>query len=392
MFSNRFDWDLNLNALSLLLRDKKNRGETVVDLTESNPTRVGLTYDVDGILAALSQSAAMKYAPDPRGLLTARRAIAGYYRERGAPIDTDALFLTASTSEAYSILFKLLGNPGDEVLIPRPGYPLLAYLAGFDSLRACTYPLRYDTADGWSVDLDVLQALITPQTRVIVMVDPNNPTGSYVKQTEWKAIDAICRRHELALIVDEVFCDYGAGGAAGLMPAHLNRFESLTFMLNGFSKLMGLPQVKLAWIVVGGDSGLSAAARLRLETLLDFYLSVATPVQHAAERLMAQRRAVQRQILSRIDANSRFLEERIAPAGNCRVLQREGGWYAVVDILDGVSDEDRVIHLLQHDNTLVHPGFFYDFNREGFVVVSLLPGEDTFRSGVSRLIGRYGHK
>jgi len=392
MFSDRFDWDQGSNTLSLLLGDKQRRGETVVDLTESNPTRVGLAYDDDDILAALSHSGSMEYAPDPRGLSIARQAIANYYRERGALIDTDALFLTAGTSDAYSILFKLLGNPGDEVLIPRPGYPLLSYLARLDSLRACSYPLRYDSAEGWSIDLDVLQALITPQTRAIVLIDPNNPTGSYVKQTEWKAIDVMCRRHDLALIVDEVFYDYGAGGAAGFMPAHPYRFESLTFVLNGFSKLVGLPQLKLAWIVVGGEYGLSSAARSHLETLLDFYLSVATPVQHAAERLLVRRHAIQQQILSRIEANSRFLEERIASTGNCRVLQREGGWYAVVDILDMVSDEVRVIQLLKHDNTLVHPGFFYDFNREGFVVVSLLPGEDIFRSGVSRLIRRYGHK
>ena len=392
MISNRMDWDQGSNTLSLLLGDKQRRGETVVDLTESNPTRVGLAYDVDDILAALSQPGSMEYAPDPRGLSIARQAIAKYYRERGMLVDTDALFLTAGTSDAYSILFKLLGNPGDEVLIPRPGYPLLTYLARLDSLRACFYPLRYDSAVGWSIDLDVLQALITPQTRAIVLIDPNNPTGSYVKQTEWKAIDAMCRRHDLALIVDEVFYDYGAGGAAGFMPAHPHRFESLTFVLNGFSKLIGLPQLKLAWIVVGGEDGLSSAARSHLETLLDFYLSVATPVQHAAERLLVRRHAIQQQILSRIEANSRFLEERIASTGNCHVLQREGGWYAVVDILDMVSDEVRVIQLLKHDNTLVHPGFFYDFNREGFVVVSLLPSEDIFRSGVSRLIRRYGHK
>jgi len=392
MFSDRFDWNQGSNALSFLLGDKKRRGETVVDLTESNPTRVGLAYDVDDILAALSQPGFMEYAPDPRGLSIARQAIAKYYRERGALIDADALFLTAGTSDAYSILFKLLGNPGDEVLIPRPGYPLLSYLARLDSLRACFYPLRYDSVEGWSIDLDVLQALITPQTRAIVLIDPNNPTGSYVKQTEWKTIDAMCRRHDLALIVDEVFFDYGTGGAAGSMSAPQNRFESLTFVLNGFSKLMGLPQVKLAWIAVGGELGLSSAARSHLETLLDFYLSVAATIQHAAGRLLDRRHAIQRQILSRIEANSRFLEERVASTGNCRVLQREGGWYAIVDILDMVSDEARVMHLLKHDNILVHPGFFYDFNREGFVVVSLLPGEDIFRSGVSRLIGRYGHK
>ncbi len=390
MFSDRFDWDQPTNALSLLLRDKKRRRESVFDLTESNPTRVGLTYAADDILAALSQPAAMQYAPEPRGLLTARRAVAGYYRDRGASIDPAALFLTAGTSDAYSILFRLLGNPGDEILIPRPGYPLLAYLARLDSLNACAYPLRYDMTVGWSIDLDVLQALITPRTRAVVVIDPNNPTGSYVKRPEFRQLDAVCRHYGLALIVDEVFCDYAAGGTAGSMPVDRNGFESLTFVLNGFSKLMGLPQVKLGWIVVAGESGLAQAARVRLEILLDFYLSVATPVQHAAGRLLDRRRGIQRQILTRIGANSRFLEARIERTGNCRVLRREGGWYAIVEILDSVADEDRALHLLEHDNTLVHPGFFYDFDREGFVVLSLLPREDAFRGGVSRLIGRYG--
>ncbi|MFZ0610734.1 MAG: pyridoxal phosphate-dependent aminotransferase [Desulfobacterales bacterium] len=390
MFSDRFDWNLPPNPLSRLLDDKKRAGEAVFDLTESNPTRVGLTYPADDILAALSRPAAMTYAPDPRGLLTARRAIGGYYRDRGVSIDADALFLTAGTSDAYAILFKLLGNPGDEVLIPRPGYPLLSYLARFEGLDAGAYPLRYDVIEGWSIDLEVLRALITPRTRAIVLIDPNNPTGSYVKPAEWGALAALGRRHELSLIVDEVFCDFGAGDSAGFLPQDLNRLESLTFVLNGFSKSIGLPQVKLGWIAVAGNSVRSQVARMHLETLLDFYLSVGTPVQHAADALLARRHAIQRQILARIDANSRFLEKQIASTGNCRVLKREGGWYAVVDILDTVSDEERVLQLLADDNTLVHPGFFYDFNREGFVVVSLLPAEDTFCRGVSRLIGRYG--
>lgn len=390
MFSDRFDWNLASNPLSRLICEKKRAGETVFDLTESNPTRVGLTYPVDDILAALSRPASLTYTPDPRGLSTARRAIGNYYHERGVSIDTDALFLTAGTSDAYSMLFKLLGNPGDEVLIPRPGYPLLSYLARFEGLAAGAYPLRYDVIEGWSIDLDVLQALITPRTRAIVLIDPNNPTGSYVKPAEWAALEALGRRQELALIVDEVFCDYGAGDSAGFLPQDLNRLEPLTFVLNGFSKSIGLPQVKLGWIAVAGNPIRSQAARMHLETLLDFYLSVATPVQHAADALLARRHAIQRQILTRIDANSRFLEKRVASTGNCRVLRREGGWYAVVDILDTVSDEDRVLQLLADENTLVHPGFFYDFNREGYVVISLLPDESMFCGGVSRLIERYG--
>ncbi|MFZ0132866.1 MAG: pyridoxal phosphate-dependent aminotransferase [Desulfobacterales bacterium] len=390
MFSDRFDWNLPPNPLSRLLDDKKRAGETVLDLTESNPTRVGLAYPVDDILAALSRPASLTYTPDPRGLSTARRAIGNYYHERGVSIDTDALFLTAGTSDAYSMLFKLLGNPGDEILIPRPGYPLLSYLARFEGLQADAYPLSYDITKGWSIDLDVLQALITPRTRAIVLIDPNNPTGSYVKPAEWAALAALGRRHELALIVDEVFSDYAAGDSTDFLPQDLSRFKALTFILNGFSKSVGLPQVKMGWIAVGGKSAQARVARSRLETLLDFYLSVATPVQHATDTLLALRHAVQRQILCRIEANSRLLQERVARTGNCRVLRREGGWYAVVDILDAVSDEDRVLQLLANDDTLVHPGFFYDFNREGFVVVSLLPPEDTFRRGVSRLIERYG--
>ncbi len=390
MFSDRFDWNLAPNPLSRLLDEKRRAGERVLDLTESNPTRVGLTYPAEDILAALSRPASMTYTPDPRGLLPARRAIGNYYHERGVSIDADALFLTAGTSDAYSMLFKLLGNPGDEVLVPRPGYPLLSYLARFEGLQADAYPLSYDVTKGWSIDLDVLQALITHRTRAIVLIDPNNPTGSYVKPAEWRALDALGRRHEVALIVDEVFSDFGAGDSAGFLPQDLNRLESLTFVLNGFSKSIGMPQVKLGWIAVAGNSIRSQAARMHLETLLDFYLSVATPVQHAADALLARRHAFQRQIIARIDANNRFLEKRVASTGNCRVLRREAGWYAVVDIFDAVSDEDRVLQLLADENTLVHPGFFYDFNREGYVVVSLLPDEEVFCRGIGRLIERYG--
>jgi hypothetical protein len=392
LFSNRFTEDLTPNALSLLLQEKRSRGQAVFDLTESNPTRVGLTYADGEILAALSLPAAMTYAPDPHGLLAARRAIGQYYWELGVPIDADDIFLTASTSEAYAILFKLLGDPGDEILIPRPGYPLLAHLARFENLQPLAYPLRYDDALGWSFDLDVLEALITPKSRAIVVVSPNNPTGNYVKQRELAVIDQICRRNHLALIVDEVFGDFSAVDAEKPLRTALNRSEALTFILNGFSKMLGLPQVKLGWMALGGEHGLVRATRKRLEILLDFYLSVATPVQHAVARLLDTRQAIQEQIHSRVDANSRFLEEQIHRTSNARVLKREGGWYGVIEISDALADDELVLQLLEQQNTLVHPGYFYDFQREGYVVVSLLPHPETFQTGITRLSAQLGRQ
>ena len=390
MFSDRSNWNLSPNALSLLLQRKKSAGDIVFDLTESNPTRVGLDYDAETILAALAQPQSIVYQPDPRGLEEARQAIAAYYRDRGQRLEIDSILLTASTSEAYSILFKLLGNPKDEILIPRPGYPLLFYLACFESLQSIAYPLRYDVRKGWFIDMDVLPALITPNTKAIVLVNPNNPTGSYVKQQELAALDAVCHRHDLALIVDEVFSDFETAATPDRVRTAVNRSGALTFVLNGLSKMVGLPQVKLGWIVGGGDPDLAKAALSRLEMMLDFYLSVATPVQHAAQRLLCGRKAIQRQMLARITANGRFLAERVAQTANSRVLLREGGWYAIIEISDEVSDEDRVLQLLEHDNTLVHPGYFYEFNREGFVVVSLLTPVEPFQAGIIRLIKRFG--
>lgn len=386
MFSDRFKREVTLNSLSVLLRDKRSRGETVIDLTESNPTRVGLNYEAEEIRTALSSPAAMIYDPDPCGLKTARRAIARYYREAGETVDSEAVFLTASTSEAYSMLFKLLADPGDEILVPRPGYPLLPYLADFENLKAISYPLRYDEQRGWTIDLEVLPALVTPRTRAIVVVSPNNPTGSYVKPHELAKIDRICRRSDVSLICDEVFSDFAAAPGALRMKTVLNRTRSPAFVLNGFSKLLGLPQMKLAWIVVAGAPDAAAAIRSRLEMLLDFYLSVSVPVQQAVPGLLAGRRHIQRQIRARIAANSRFLDAGIAAVPGKRVLRREGGWYAVIEIRDAVSEEARTLRLLQRDNTLVHPGYFYDFNREGYLVVSLLPPEKIFQSGISHLI------
>jgi alanine-synthesizing transaminase len=390
MFSDRSNWDLSPNSLSALLQNKKSGGDAIFDLTVSNPTRIGLEYYSQEILAAVSQPQSMAYEPDPRGLVKAREAIAAYYEHYGERVDSNALFLTASTSEAYSILFKLLGNPGEEILIPRPGYPLLSYLVCFEGLQAVSYPLRYDDRKGWSIDMDVLQALINPKTKAIVLVNPNNPTGSYVGRQEFADLDSLCRKYDLALIVDEVFSDFTGAKRPDRIRTTVNHSNSLAFVLNGLSKMAGLPQMKLGWIVVSGDPDLSGQALSRLEMMLDFYLSPSTPVQHAVKRLLHQCQSIQSQMFSRIDLNSRFLEERAYGTSNIRSLIREGGWYAVIEVSDAVSDEDRVMRLLDQDNTLAHPGYFYEFHREGFLVVSLVTPVDIFREGITRLISRFG--
>jgi alanine-synthesizing transaminase len=390
MFSDRSSWDLSPNSLSILLQNKKSAGDAILDLTESNPTRVGLDYDSKEILAALSQPQSLTYDPDPRGLVQARDAIAAYYADQGEHVDTDAIFLTASTSEAYSILFKLMGNPGEEILIPRPGYPLLSYLAYFEGMQTVSYPLRYDDRKGWSMDMDVLQALINPKTKAIVLVSPNNPTGSYVGRQELTTLGTVCRDYDLALIVDEVFSEFMAADNPGRVRTAVNHSNSLTFVLNGLSKMVGLPQVKLGWMVVNGDPDRCAQALSRLEMMLDFYLSPSTPVQHAVNRLLQQRPMIQRRMFSRIASNMGVLEEQTAKTSNIRCLIREGGWYAVIEVVDAVSDEDRVLQLLDRDSTLVHPGYFYDFHRDGFLVVSLLPPVEIFRDGITRLISRFG--
>jgi alanine-synthesizing transaminase len=390
MFSKRFNWNAEIHPLSVRLRDKVAAGREVIDLTDANPTRAGLDYPVHVILAALTRPEAMVYKPAPRGLRVAREAVSHYYRDLGETIIADDILLTAGTSEAYGLLFKVLADPGDEILIPRPGYPLLSHLAGFEGLACHSYPLRYHAGRGWCIDLDVLEALVTVKTRAVVVVNPNNPTGNYIKDIELAAIDALCRRHDMALIVDEVFADFEDHPAPYRIRTTLNRTTALTFILNGFSKTLGLPQLKLGWIAISGNREQVISARANLETLVDFYLCVSAPVQVGASQMLSRRADIQRQINARINGNFRFLKARVQPTRNLQVLIREGGWYGVLAIDDSVADDQRALELLERDNTLIHPGFFYDFFREGFVVLSLLPEQGRFRMGIDRLIRRYG--
>lgn len=389
MFSSRIPANLAPNRLTEALRALRARREPFIDLTESNPTRAGFEYPPD-LLAPLGDARGLRYAPSPLGAMEARRAVAADYERQGVTVPPDRIVLTASTSDSYSLLFKLLADAGDEVLVPRPSYPLFDHLTRLDLVVTRDYDL--DVHGSWSIDFASLERAITLRTRAVLVVNPNNPTGSFISRDELDRLAAICAPRDIAIIADEVFADYelepGAASRAGRVST---RSDVLSFALGGLSKSVGLPQVKLGWMAVGGPDRLVADAIGRLELLCDTYLAVSTPVQLAAVELLGRGASVRRQIGSRIVLNYRALQAAAAGAPSCRVLRSEGGWYAVVQVPSFEPEEDLVLRLLA-DGVLTHPGYFFDFPRESFLIVSLLPPEGSFADGVSRLLRRFDCK
>jgi alanine-synthesizing transaminase len=383
LFSSRLHWDLAANRLSRLLDEKRSAGATILDLTESNPTAAGFRYPKDAILSALADPRSLRYEPAAAGMPAARAAVSEYYSGR---VNPDRILLTASTSEAYAFVFKLLADPGDEVLVPSPSYPLFDYLAALDSVRVVQYPLVYH--GGWAIDFDALARSISARSRAIVLVNPNNPTGSFLKQSELGPLLALCREHNLALISDEVFADYVFDNDAPLVRSLTGVDDVLTFCLSGLSKVAALPQLKLGWIAAGGPPGDCEKAFERLELIADTYLSVSAPVQWAAPTLLRLRGELQQQILGRARANRNFLTSQIGPTSPWHLLSTEGGWYAILEAPRIQTEEDWVLNLLIDDDVLVQPGFFFDFEREAFLVISLLTTEDVFREGISRILAR----
>jgi alanine-synthesizing transaminase len=383
MFSSRIPSDLTPNRLTAVLRDVQKAGRRVIDLTQSNPTRAGLAYPPD-LLGPLSHPRGLLYQPDARGLRDARDAVVTDYARRGLQVSPDRVVLTCSTSEAYSLLFKVLADPGDEVLVPRPSYPLFEHLTRLDALRATFYELEYHGA--WSIDMASVEQAITARTRVILAVSPNNPTGSYLKQDEFTAIERLCATHSLGLVVDEVFADYRLtdGGPAVANPIHGG--DALVFSLGGLSKSIGLPQAKLGWIGVAGPQELVRDAIGRLEFAADTYLSVSTPVQAAAADLLRAGAAVREAIRIRVAANIRQLQTAVAAESGCRVLHAEGGWYGILQVPSLSTEEDLVLALLNEYGVLVHPGYFFDFARGSFLVVSLLPPEEEIAEGIEAVL------
>ena len=385
MFSTRVTSDLTPNRLSAAIARLRDNRVEFDDLTESNPTRVGIDYPVR-LLEALARPSGLTYSPEPFGMPSARDAVVGDFRRRGMCVPRDRVVLTSSTSEAYSILFKLLCDPGDEVLVPAPSYPLFEYLAALDSVRPRTYHLEYHGA--WSLDIDGLRRATTDRTRAIVVVNPNNPTGSYLKRAELDALAMHCRAHGLALIGDEVFAEYVLDAELARTTSVLAQRQALAFSLGGMSKGLGLPQLKLGWMVAAGPDELVRPALERLEIICDTYLSVATPVQAGLPALLTGGAAIRTAIRDRVTRTYRALVTAAPRYPSVDVLPAEGGWYAVIQVPAMQSEESLVLQLLEHDRVLVHPGYFFDFPREAFLVLSLLPRPEVFDRAVSRVLQR----
>jgi aspartate/methionine/tyrosine aminotransferase len=382
MFSSRFHWDQSPNRLTRALAVKRAAGVRILDLTESNPTHAGLRYPPE-IISAFDDPSMLTYEPAPAGMRAAREAVSAWYAARGHTVPVDRILLTASTSEAYAYAFKLLTNPGDEILVPRPSYPLFQFLADMESVSVRQYSLMYH--GGWSIDLHSVARALTPRTRAIVLVNPNNPTGSYVKRSELIELTALCAQRDIALISDEVFADYKLTEDTDRVTTLAGVEACLAFSMSGLSKVAGLPQMKLGWMVVNGPATLRAKAWENLEWVADTYLSVSTPVQCAAPRLLAVGDKVQRQIRERASANLDFARATLA-GSPANVLTVEGGWNITLQVPQIRSEEEWTLKLLEQASVLVQPGFFYDFEVEAYLVVSLLTPPEIFREGLARLV------
>jgi alanine-synthesizing transaminase len=386
MFASRTNWNLQLNRFAKALEEHRRSGKPLFDLTNSNPTTCGFSYPEERLFAALQDPRALRYEPESQGLRQAREAIADYYRGRPgffsaqADVDPSRIVLTSSTSEAYNYVFRLLCDVGDEVLVPAPSYPLFEYLADLADIRPVPYPLIYD--QGWQIDFAALFAALSPRSKAIMVVHPNNPTGSFVKRQEAQKLAEICARRNLAIIADEVFLDYADGTDPPCTFA--SDSPALTFTLSGLSKISLLPQMKLGWIVVSGPDELVDAAMQRLDVIGDTYLSPSTPVQLALGEMLGMRGDLQLQMRQRFCSNLKVLDA-LRQQSSVDRLKREGGWYAVLRVPARGSDEDLAIELLQNRDVLVHPGHFFDFPRDGFVIVSLIAREAEFQEGARRL-------
>jgi alanine-synthesizing transaminase len=387
MFSDRTNWKLTRNRLTEAIDEARRGGARLIDLTVSNPTRVGLKYDETQILQSLASPAAMDYDPQPKGIPGARSAIVDYYQtQHGVRLNPERVVLTSSTSEGYSFVFRLLFNAGDELLVPKPSYPLFEFLADLQDVKLVDYPLIYD--HGWQIDFHSLSGAITQKTRAVVVVHPNNPTGSFVRAEEIDSLNTICCEHGLAVIADEVFLDYVLDRATHR--SFVSNDSVLTFTLSGISKISAMPQMKVAWIATNGPVREVEASLARLEIIADTYLSMNAPIQWATHALLKQRHGIQRQLIGRVQANLDELDRQLASQSLCQRLLVEGGWYAVLRVPVVQSDEELAVDLIRRNSVLVHPGHFYDFPGDGYLVLSLIGHEEEFAEGVARILQRIG--
>ncbi len=382
-FSDRTGWNREESPLARAAAGRRAAGLPVLDLTASNPTQCDFAQNAAQVLAPLAQPGALTYAPQPFGREAAREAVCGYYAGHGSAVSPDQVCLTTSTSEAYSFLFRLLCNPGDEVLLASPSYPLFDYLAALDDVTLRAYPLLYD--HGWAIEPDAVARRIGPRTRAIALVHPNNPTGHFVSDRERAELEKLCVEHGLALLVDEVFLDYPWGGNGRPRSFAAGSHPTLTFVLSGLSKIAALPQMKLSWITMFGPEAQCAEARARLEVVADTFLSVSAPVQEALPHWLVDAGTMQAQIRERVAQNLATLDRLVQGTAVSR-LQAEGGWYGVLRLPAIVEDEVLALRLLEREGVLVHPGLAFGFADRGWVVVSLLPEPETFASGAEALL------
>jgi alanine-synthesizing transaminase len=381
MFASRTNWNLKPNRLAEALERHKSSGRRLLDLSASNPTECGFKYGAPAIMRSLCAPASLQYRPDPKGLKSARQAVCDYYAGHGERVAIDDLILTSSTSEAYSFIFRLLCNPGDELLIPTPGYPLFDFLADVNDVTLTRYPLFYD--HGWHIDMHALKQAITPQTRGIIIVHPNNPTGHFTKPEETKQLNQICSANQMAIIADEVFLDFSLGATQESFVANAG---ALTFTMSGISKISGLPQMKFAWLAVSGPEDTKREALARLEMIADTYLSLNAPIQLAAPVLLRQRTQFQQQLMARVRKNLAELDSQLLGQHHVGRLTVEGGWYAVLRIPTRRTDEELAIELLEKHDVYLHPGHFYDFPGDGYLVMSLITPEQDFSEGLGRIL------
>ncbi|MGC8792193.1 MAG: pyridoxal phosphate-dependent aminotransferase [Bryobacteraceae bacterium] len=378
-FSSRLAWDIPPNPIWRALEERRRRGAPILDLTQSNPTKAGFAYP-DAIRRALADPGALVYEPEPAGTRRAREAIVEWYGARGLALVPEQILLASGTSEAYAWLFKLLCDPGDQVLTPRPSYPLFEYLAGLESVRVATYSLRYD--GHWWLDWNTLERAAVPRSRAVVIVQPNNPTGSFLAPAEIERLAAFCAQRGFVVISDEVFADYPL--EASEVPSLCAQKGAPCFVLGGLSKAVGLPQMKLSWIVVAGPESWRAAALARLELIADTYLSVGTPVQQALPVMLGAGRQVRDQIHARVRGNYQWLRARLSRDLGITLLRADAGWYGILRVPRVRSEEQWCLELLER-GVLVQPGYFYDFAEEAWLVVSLLAPPAELEAGIEEL-------
>jgi hypothetical protein len=382
-YSQRLSWSVPSNNFSNRVEANRRAGATLLDLTRSNPSEVLAGYPHSAIREAYSKISDFRYTPEAAGRIDARAAIREYYRQRGIEVSLDRLFLTASSSEAYALLFKLFCNPGDEILTPVPSYPLFDYLAALECVRIVPYHLRYDGS--WHIDFHHLCNQISSRARAIVTVNPNNPTGSLLKDPEAQELYRIARSYRLPIISDEVFFDYPLLSRGNAVPSLAAQDSVLAFSLNGLSKAAAMPQMKLGWIALSGPASEVAIAGRNLELLLDTYLSVGTPVQKALPQLLEIGEGLQEQLLRRIRLNAVMLRQLVHnSAATC--LHVEAGWSAIVRLPNIFSEEEWTTRFLEECSVIVQPGYFFDMPEEPYVVLSLITPEEEFTKGVNRMV------